>query len=74
MSQRGISNALVELVLRFGSDYPSGKVRLDRRTLRSVMTEIESLKKDLIRAEQKGGVVVVIGDEGTFITTYPLGH
>lgn len=74
MSQRAISDSLVEIVRGFGTQSHDGKIRLDRKSIRRVLVELESMRKTFISAERKGGVVVVVGDEDLLVTTYQLGH
>jgi hypothetical protein len=68
MSQRGISGELVQLVQRHGRD-EQGKLVLNRRDLRSLLNDVRNLQKVVLKALDKGGLVVVEA-EGTLITTY----
>lgn len=74
MAQRAISDELITLVFSFGTRDSIGRVRLDRKSIKAVLTEVDRLKKQLLRAEMKGGIVVVEGDEGALVTTYGLGR
>jgi hypothetical protein len=68
MSQRGIRQELVDLVRNFGT--PQGdRTRLGRRELDAAIAEIDSLRGRLLRARDKGGIVLVeVG--GDLITAY----
>src|SRR3954454_20380503 len=68
MSQRGIPGELVELVQRHGRD-ERGKLVLNRRDLRSLLNAVRDLQRVVIKALDKGGLVVV-ETEGILITTY----
>ena len=68
MSQRGISGDMVDLARRFGRD-DQDKCVLDRRGLRDLLEELRSLQRRVIKALDKGGLVVVETD-GALITTY----
>jgi hypothetical protein len=68
MSQRGIPGELVELVQQHGRD-EQGKLVLNRRDLRSLLNAVRELQRVVIKALDKGGVVVVEA-EGALITTY----
>jgi hypothetical protein len=68
MSQRGISGDMVDLARRFGRD-DQDKYVLDRKGLRGLLDELRDLERKVIKALDKGGVVVVEAD-GALITTY----
>jgi hypothetical protein len=68
MSQRGIPGELVELVQQHGRDQ-QGRLVLNRRDLRSLLNAVRNLQRVVIKALDKGGVVVVEA-EGALITTY----
>ena len=68
MSQRGIRMILVDLALRFGQD----RHVLGRQGLQLLLRELRDLERTAMRALDKGGLVVVEGDDGTLITTYNL--
>lgn len=68
MSQRGIPDELVELVQRHGRD-EQGKLVLNRRDLRSLLDNVRHLQRVMIKALDKGGLVVVEAG-GALITTY----
>ena len=68
MSQRGISKKLIDLVYEYGKE-KGDKLILNRKTTQRVITEIDSMRKELLRIMDKGGVTVVI-DNDTLITVY----
>lgn len=68
MSQRGISGDMVDLARRFGRD-DQDKYVLDRKSLRDLLDELRGLQRKVIKALDKGGIVVVEAD-GALITTY----
>ncbi len=71
MSQRGITEDLVDLTLRFGVPQHDGKVVLNRKGIRALLRELVALNRTAQKALNKGGIVVVeCGD--TLITTYDL--
>jgi len=70
MSQRGIKQSMIDLVLNFG--IPQGdKVVLNRKAIDCVLNELEKLKKDALKMREKGGLVVVEVDD-CLLTTYAL--
>jgi hypothetical protein len=68
MSQRGIPGELIELVQQHGRD-EQGKLVLNRKDLRSLLHAVRDLQRVVMKALDKGGLVVVEA-EGTLITTY----
>jgi hypothetical protein len=68
MNHRGISQDLVDLVLELG-EVQQDKYVLDRKTLERLLTETRCLERTIIRALDKGGMVVVETDN-RLITTY----
>ena len=68
MSQRGVSNQMVEMVLRHGR-LEQDKYVLDRREALSLLEEFNREAQVLKKILDKGGVTVV-ADEGALITTY----
>jgi hypothetical protein len=68
VSQRGIREATVELARQHG--IPHGdKMVLGRKQIRTVLEALDRERKELIRAEEKGGVIVVECD-GVLVTAY----
>jgi len=70
MNQRGITADLVNLALQHG-EWRGDRCRLDRKGLRQLIAAIDQTRAAVIRAHDKGGIVVVEAD-GQLITTYPL--
>ncbi len=68
MSQRGLSKKIVDLVFEFGKE-KGDKLILNRKSTQKLLDEIDTMKKDLLRIMDKGGVTVVI-DNNTLITAY----
>lgn len=70
MTQRGITADMIELVLEFG-DYIKDKVILNSKKIKKLIKCINcELKIKLLKILDKGGLVVVLGDDGVVITTY----
>ena len=68
VSQRGIREAMVELAQLHG--IPHGdKLVLGRKQIQSVLEALDRERKELIRAIDKGGVIVVESG-GALITAY----
>jgi hypothetical protein len=75
MGQRGIDKELVDVVARFGETQEAGnayRVILGRKGLDLAISRLDTLRKGLLRARDKGGIVLVEGSDGTQITTYTL--
>ena len=70
MSQRGIKQSMIDLVLNFGIAQ-GDKVVLNRKAIDCVLNELEKLKKDALKMREKGGLVVVEVDD-CLLTTYAL--
>ena len=71
MSQRGIKQELVRLVLSFGEYCQDGKVILGKKTLKVLLDELKILQRIARQAHERGGYVVAAeGDK--LITTYRL--
>jgi len=68
ISQRGIREATVELAQQHGIPY-GDKLVLGRKKIRFVLEALDRERKELIRAMDKGGVVVVECG-GELITAY----
>ena len=68
MAQRGISGDLVELVRRYGRD-DKDRLILSRKDLRGLLDQMRDLQRVVMKALDKGGLVVVEAD-GALITTY----
>lgn len=65
MSQRGISQAMLDLVLRYGEEGRAGRVFLNRKSVAQVLRDY----RDLMRILDKGGVEVVVEGD-SLVTTY----
>ena len=73
MNQRGIDQQLVELVNQYGKLSYRGDVQkftLSRKGVDATVRELDVIRSRLLKARDKGGVVVVESDEGVQITTY----
>ncbi len=70
MSQRGLPKRLLDLVLEFGKN-KGDKLILNKKATQKVIDEIDSIRKELLRVMDKGGVTVVL-DNDTLITTYNI--
>ena len=68
MSQRGISKKLIDLVYEYGKE-KGDKLILNKKTTQMVIQEIDSIRKELLRIMDKGGVTVVL-DNDALITAY----
>jgi hypothetical protein len=68
MAQRGISRQLVDLVMEHGTP-ENDKVVLGKKELRERLEALDSERRLLMKAIDKGGLVVV-ADNGKLITTY----
>ena len=68
MSQRGITDRMVEVVSEFGM-VQGDKLILDRKNIDALMVRMDGLRKDLVKLRDKGGLVVVEADD-VCITTY----
>lgn len=68
MSQRGLPKRLLELVLEFGKDN-GDKLILNKKATQQLINEIDTMRKELLRVMDKGGVTVVIDNE-SLITAY----
>ena len=70
MEQRGISKEMIELALEFG-DYIKDKVILNSRKIKSLLKKVSiNLKSKLLKILDKGGLIVVLGDDCSVITVY----
>jgi hypothetical protein len=68
INQRGIREATVELAQKHGCAH-GDKLILGRKQIRSVLEALDRERKELIRAMDKGGVIVVESC-GDLITAY----
>jgi hypothetical protein len=70
MSQRGIKSETLDIVQQFGM-WQGDKCILNRKACNDVLSELDKVRKDVIKMKEKGGLVLV-HDEGADITTYAL--
>ncbi len=56
MSQRGLTKQLIELVVEFGKD-KGDKVILNKKMTQKVISEIDSLRKELIRVIDNDAII-----------------
>lgn len=68
MNQRGITSAMVSLVLEYGEDFQD-RIVLTKKRLKKLVKLQRFDRKDLMKLLDKGGCTVVL-DEGVFVTTY----
>ena len=68
MSQRGLSKKLVDLAFEFGKGQ-GDKLVLNRKATQKLISELDRMRKDLLRVMDKGGVTLVV-DNDTLITVY----
>jgi len=68
MTQRGLPKKLLDLVLEFGKD-KGDKLILNKKATQKVIDEIDTIRKELLRIMDKGGVTVVL-DNDSLITAY----
>lgn len=68
MSQRGLPKRLLDIVLEFGKD-SGDKLILNKKATQKVLDEIDTIKKELLKIMDKGGVTLVL-DNDTLITAY----
>ena len=70
MSQRGISSEVLGLVKQFGS-WQGDKCILNRKACNDVLSTLDRVRSNVIKAQQKGGVVIVESNH-VQITAYSL--
>ena len=68
MSQRGLPNKLVDLAFEFGKEQ-GDRLILNRKATQKLINEIDSMRKELLKVIDKGGVTLVV-DNNTLITAY----
>lgn len=68
MNQRGMTQDLVDLALEYG-ECQHDKYILTRKGLERLLADLRTLERTVVRALDKGGVVVV-EDGNQLITTY----
>ncbi len=71
MSQRGICQELFDIALQYGEPVQD-KVILGKKALQLLLNELQEIERQtLLKAMDKGGIVVVVSGE-QLITTYNL--
>lgn len=70
MSQRAITNAIIKIVRMFGFRNDE-RVILNRKACDEALHQLEKIKKDLIKAKERGGFIL-IEDGDVEITVYDL--
>lgn len=68
MSQRGINQALVDLALAHG-EHSGDRIMLGHKQLHEIKARLDVERASIMKALDKGGVVVVQSD-GVLITTF----
>ena len=68
MNQRGMTRDLIDLALEYG-EIDQDRHVLDRKRLQRLLDQHRRMERTILRAMDKGGVVVV-EDNGSLITTY----
>jgi hypothetical protein len=68
MSQRGLPKRLIDLVCEFGKEQ-GDKFILNKKTTQKMINELDSMRKELLKIMDKGGITVVVNDD-TLITAY----
>ena len=75
MSQRGIKQQLINMTLNFGRAVQCKGVRkyyLTRKNAQQTLGCLDELRRSVLEAIDKGGLVLVTNEGGTEITTYRL--
>ncbi len=70
MNQRGIKNTMLGIVKNFGS-WTGDKCILNKKACSDVLKQLDAMRKDIIKMQEKGGLVLV-EDNGADITCYQL--
>ena len=68
MNQRGITQRMVDIVSDYGISV-NDKLILDQKNIDELLGGMDSLRKDLLKMKEKGGLVVVENND-MLITTY----
>ena len=71
MSQRGITNNLLNLALAFGSPITNDKYVLNKKGCQNLIDSLRHIERIAVKAMDKGGLVVVKQGD-SLITTYNL--
>jgi hypothetical protein len=70
MNQRGIRSEVLGVVEQFGS-WQGDKCILNRKACDDVLCELDRIRRTVIKAQHKGGIVLVESND-VQITTYSL--
>ena len=70
MSQRGIKSEMLIIVKQFGT-WRGDKCILNRKACKDALVELDRVRKNFIKMQERGGVVLVQDNEMD-ITTYAL--
>lgn len=70
MGQRGVTSRLVDLTSQYGTDN-GDRIVLDCKNVKELLAGMDALRKDLLKIDKKGGLVVIESDEAQ-ITVYRL--
>jgi len=68
MSQRGITERMVEIVSDFGISQ-GDKCILDKKNIDALLKKMDRFRKDIVKVRDKGGLIVVEADD-VHITAY----
>jgi hypothetical protein len=70
MNQRGITKEMIELAIEYG-EYIKDKIILSKRKIKKLLTIVtQEIKSKLLKILDKGGLIVVMADDCSIITTY----
>ena len=70
MSQRGITDRMLEVVSDFGVTQGDKQI-LDRKNIDALMKRMDKFRKDLLKIRDKGGLIVVEVND-VYITAYNI--
>jgi hypothetical protein len=74
MNQRGVTKEMIDLTLRYGRR-KGDRIILKSRDIRRRLHHVSSrLKSRLLKIADKGGLVVVLGDERSVVITVYAPH
>ena len=72
MNQRGIKSEMLDIVRQFGA-WQGDKCILNRKACGALLTELDDLRKHIVKMQEQGGLVLVGNrEEDVEITTYRL--
>ena len=70
MSQRGIKEEMLKIAISFGKKQQD-KIILNRKSIDSLLSELEKMKKNAIKLRERGGLMVIDVND-YLVTTYAL--